>query len=212
MSPLPPAFSSLSDPTPASLTSQRTDSSPSPSPNPDLSAFTRIFSDPYIRRLIFKDIHPKSLAPIVRTCKLFLLGGSEALYRDFGYESYNKIIKRCEDKERLRLYFDAVRTVDLSHLTRTIQIAKWPSILSSFPNALSIKRYTDILYRRRNSTSSLHQVETQESSAQDEGVYQYTFSYQFAERLLPDINTMDPVGGRRVGIPKKCGKRSNGSR
>ncbi|WVW79413.1 hypothetical protein I302_101382 [Kwoniella bestiolae CBS 10118] len=156
-----------------------------PSP-PKADLVTQVFSNPYLRSRIFHDIHQKLLAPILRVSKLFLEGGVETLYRNFDYQNYHKLIKRCEDKERLNLYLGSVRTVDLSRLTRTIQIAKWASLLSSFPNASLIKRYNDTLTRHYPSDNANSEP-------------QYTYFYPYAEQLT---KTPHDIPENRPGIPK----------
>ncbi|WWD06801.1 hypothetical protein V865_004896 [Kwoniella europaea PYCC6329] len=153
---------------------------------PSMDVIAQVFSNPYLRYLIFHDIHRKLLAPLLGVSQLFLEGGAESLYRDFDYQNYHKLVKRCENEERLSLYLGCVRTVDLSNLTRTIQVAKWSSLLSSFPNATLIKRYHDILTR-------------QYTSGDPQSTPEYTYSYPYAEHLTKNSQEI-PKG--RPGIPK----------
>ncbi|OCF79163.1 hypothetical protein I204_01110 [Kwoniella mangroviensis CBS 8886] len=153
---------------------------------PNIDVISQVFSNPYLRYLVFHDIHQKLLAPLLRVSKLFLEGGAESLYRDFDYRNYHKLVKRCENEERLNLYLGCVRAVDLSNLTRTIQVAKWSSLLSSFTNATLIKRYHDILTR-------------QSTSGDPQSTPEYTYSYPHAEHLTKNSQEV-PKG--RPGIPK----------
>ncbi|WWC98027.1 hypothetical protein V866_004916 [Kwoniella sp. B9012] len=153
---------------------------------PSVDVNAQVFSNPYLRYLIFHDIHRRLLAPLLRVSKLFLGGGAESLYRDFDYQNYHKLVKRCANEERLNLYLGCVRTVDLSNLTRTIQVAKWSCLLSSFPNATLIKRYHDILTR-------------QYTSGDPQSTPEYTYSYPYAEHLT---ESSQEISKGRSGVPK----------
>ncbi|WVQ93179.1 hypothetical protein IAU59_000243 [Kwoniella sp. CBS 9459] len=182
--------SALTDPQPhlhrtsssASLSSSTVSSAPS-SQSPSVIPINLVLSNTYLRAEIFRYIDHTSLVKVLPASKLFFMGAVEVLYRDFKHQHYNRLVKRCHDQGRLEIYLGAVRTVDLSEETRTIQISKWETLISPFPNAKQIKRYTDILHRE---------------TPLDGSDQRYTFEYIYTERLYKEPRRL-PAG--RSGIP-----------
>ncbi|WWC91161.1 uncharacterized protein L201_006102 [Kwoniella dendrophila CBS 6074] len=123
-------------------------SSPCPKALP-INAATQVFQNTFLRPLIFNQLDRQSLI------------------------NYKTLIKRCCSAERLQLYLGAVHTVDLSHLTRTIQITYWGELLDPFPNAKVIRRYNEFVSREYHPCDS-----------SSEAKFTYTYSYPHAERLF----------------------------
>ncbi|WVF65503.1 hypothetical protein IAT40_000231 [Kwoniella sp. CBS 6097] len=152
-----------------------------------------VFSNTYLRAEIFQLLDRQSLSRALATSKSFFVGAVEVLYRDFKHQHYNKLVKRCQDQNRLQFYRGAVRTVDLSEETRTIQISKWENLISPFPNAKQIQRYSDVLYRE---------------TPLDGSPERYTFEYIYSERLFRGPRQL-PTGRSRIPEHWKQRKRIN---
>ncbi|OCF40963.1 hypothetical protein I317_05241 [Kwoniella heveanensis CBS 569] len=171
------------------ISSDSTASSSSPPYSHHQVSIDLVLANTYLRAEVFRHLDGGSLSRALTTSKLFFVGAVEELYRDFKHQHHNKLVKRCHDQDRLSLYLGAIRTVDLSEETRTIQISKWENLLSPFPNARQIKRYTDILYRESPLDNNLSGD-------------RYTFEYIYTERLFrgPRRSTLPDAPGRS-GIP-----------
>nr|XP_031861464.1 uncharacterized protein CI109_003068 [Kwoniella shandongensis]KAA5528536.1 hypothetical protein CI109_003068 [Kwoniella shandongensis] len=144
-----------------------------------------IWTNHLITSHIVRFLQAKDVASFIRVSRLHFEAGVGTLYRTFPYRHWQKVMKWCRDPSRLEAYANAVRVVDLNASSRTIQPIYWPEILSHFPNATQIERYTDTLTRHYPSV----------------GEVVYTFSYIYPVTLDPLNVHEKPV--RPTGIPEK---------
>ncbi|WVQ81491.1 hypothetical protein IAT38_003615 [Cryptococcus sp. DSM 104549] len=147
-----------------------------------IPAITGVLENPFLSRLIFDELHRKQSGPLLCVSSLFFHAIVSCLYRVYDYGVHPNLIKRCKSDERFALYIGAVRTIDLDGLTRAIEPAHWAGILSKFPHAVRIKRWSYTLSRRFSPS----------------GDPEYTYHVVCSERLTSDSEAPPP---RPLGIP-----------
>ncbi|WWC98024.1 hypothetical protein V866_004913 [Kwoniella sp. B9012] len=103
---------------------------------------------PHLCETILFHLGKEDLFRLLRVSRFYfnIIIAHSGLYRKIPHQVYSALSGTCP-KERMDIYFDSVKEIDLYSRGRPPQPARWGKILTDLPNVESISRGDNTLYR-----------------------------------------------------------------
>ncbi|KAK6906074.1 hypothetical protein I203_100056 [Kwoniella mangroviensis CBS 8507] len=107
-----------------------------------------VWSIPHLCEAILFHLGKEDIFRLFRASRFYfkIIIAHSGAYRKIPHQVYSATLETCP-KERMDIYFDAVRQIDLYSRGRPPQPARWGKILTDLPNVESISRGDNTLYR-----------------------------------------------------------------